>query len=471
MNRRLLLGFVLFAALVIVGFEVPLGFSLGANARATALTEVQNDGSSLGLVVSAALERADIAGARAVIQRFARAEHAVVVVVSSNEAKLAAGGGAREELADPTTRRILQSAGAGKAVGEEGSNDPDDDFLYAVVPLVVRDPPPSFNADTGSPGVARLVLLVAEPAAALHAQIRGDAVRLAIFGASALALAVAVGALLARSLTRPLGRIESTVASFGHGDLSVRVPAADGPMELRALGAAVNDMAVRIEDLLHAQRAFVADASHQLRTPLTALRLRLENLEGGGHDESEAESLAAAITETDRLSHVIDGLLVLARADGSRPDRVPVDASAIVDARIDAWGALAAEREVTLAEDTRADRSVVVLACEGYLEQVLDNLLANALDATPSGGTVLVSVDPHDDIADLHVIDTGRGMSAEERARAFDRFWRSEGAAPDGTGLGLAIVAQLVRVSGGTCWLDAAEGGGIDAVVRLPAAR
>jgi signal transduction histidine kinase len=468
MSRRLLLGFLLFATLVVVVFEVPLGLSLASNARATALTEVQNDGTSLGLVVSAALDRGDVSSARAVVTRFARVEHAVVVVLSNRGAVLVAGKGAREDLVDPTTGRILRAAGAGRASGEEGSNDPDDDFLYAVVPLALRDPPPSFNTERGAAGSARLVLLVAEPASALHAQIQSDAIRLALFGMGVLALAVAAGAVLARSLTRPLSRIESTVASYGHGKLDARAPADDGPPELRALGSTVNEMAGRLEELLQTQRSFVADASHQLRTPLTALHLRLENLEGklGPQD---AETLAAAIAETDRLSHVIDGLLVLARADGSRPERVPADAGAVVAARIDAWSALAAERGVGLSAST--ERPAMVLAGPGYLEQILDNLLANALDATPSGTSVRVEVDADEDVVDVHVVDTGRGMSAEERVRAFDRFWRSENASPDGTGLGLAIVAQLVRASGGTCWLDAGPDGGTDAVVRLPRAR
>ena len=111
------------------------------------------------------------------------------------------------------------------------------------------------------------------------------------------------------------------------------------------------------------------------------------------------------------------------------------------------------------------------LAGPGYLEQVLDNLLANAFDATPPGGAVRLSVVRTGDDVDVHVIDSGRGMRAEDRARAFDRFWRSEGSSADGSGLGLAIVAQLVHVSGGTCWLEAGPAGGIDAVVRLQAAR
>jgi len=472
MNRRLLAGFLIFAATLIVLFEVPLGLALASNPRATALAEVQNDGSSLGLVVSASLARGDPGGARAVIDRFAHAEHAVVVVINSHHVELSSGLGALEEMSDPSTRAILRSAGTGKAVGEEGSHDPDDDFLYSVVPVVLRGPPNSTRPEVKlGANSARLVLLVAEPAAPLHAQINRDAVRLALFGVVVLALAAVVGALLARSLTRPLAGIESTVSAFGSGDLSARVPPRSGPPELQALGETVNQMAGRLDDLLRAQRAFVADASHQLRTPLTALRLRLENLEGTLSERDAADELAPAIAETDRLSHVIDGLLVLARTDGSRPSLVAVDVASALEERIDAWGALAAERQVVLGLDaTRASHAkVCALAGPGYLEQVLDNLLANALDATPAGGSVRLSVERTGDDVDVHVIDSGCGMRAEDRARAFDRFWRSEASSADGSGLGLAIVAQLVHVSGGTCWLAPGPTGGIDAVVRLRA--
>jgi signal transduction histidine kinase len=474
MSRRLLAGFLIFAAALIVLFEIPLGLALASNARATALTEVQNDGSSIGLVVSASLARGDPAGARSVIDRFAHVEHAVVVVIDNRHVELSSGAGALEEMGDPATRVILRSAGTGKAVGEEGSHDPDDDFLYAVVPVVLKVPTTSTRPEPRvGTNSARLVLLVAEPAAPLHAQINRDAVRLALFGMVVLALAAGIGALLARSLTRPLAGIEATVSAYGSGDLSARVPPRRGPPELQALGETVNQMAGRLDDLLRAQRAFVADASHQLRTPLTALRLRLENLEGTLTARDAEDELAPAIAETDRLSHVIDGLLVLARTDGSRPALVTVDVSAALVERIDAWGALAGERHVVLELDAAGapNSHVRALAGPGYLEQVLDNLLANALDATPPGGFVRLSVGRIDDDVDVHVIDSGRGMRADDRARAFARFWRSEGSSADGSGLGLAIVAQLVHVSGGTCRLDAGPTGGIDAVVRLRAAR
>ncbi|MGO8877297.1 MAG: ATP-binding protein [Acidimicrobiales bacterium] len=473
MRRRLLAGFLLFALVFAALLEVPLGLSLARNARTTALSELQNDGSSLALLVGSALGRGSTAEAQALISRFALDEHAIVVVVSGGKLQLSAGSDAAEEMGDPATRAILARAALGRASGEEGSQDPDDDLLYVALPVV----PASTETSGPTPGVTSapfgVVLLVAEQAGPLHARIRGDWVKLGLFGAAMLAVAAAVGTLLARSLTKTLAGIETAVAAFGAGSLSERVPDGRGPAELRALGDTVNEMADRLEELLHTQRAFVADASHQLRTPMTALRLRLENLEGD-LDPAAGIDLAPAIAETDRLSRVVDGLLSLARTEGARPVRQPVDVGLALRERLEAWSALAEERQVSLADDSAAAApgqgvALSALACPGHVEQVLDNLLSNALDATPPGGRVSLSARRLDDGIEIHVVDTGPGMSAADRARAFDRFWRREGAQHAGSGLGLAIVAQLVRVSGGRTWLEAAPGGGVDAVVRLEA--
>jgi signal transduction histidine kinase len=467
MRRRLLTGFLAFAAVVIVLLEVPFGISLANNARQTALAEIERDADSLSIFVNASLQRGDTADAQAIITRFSRAEHAVVAVASGQSLRLAAGVGAREEMRDPTTEAILRSASGGQVVGEEGSNDPDDDFLYVAIPLSI-DVPGRSSASREAQKVG-LVLLVAQPAAPLHALIAHDRLELLLFGASMLAVAIALGIALAISLTRPLLRIEEAVEQLGAGRLSVRVAGQRGPPEMERLRLSLNAMADRTEELLDAQRAFVADASHQLRTPMTALRLRLENFEGS-IDAGDAAEWTSMISEVDRISRIVDGLLELARADGARPPLVDVDVAATLVERSDAWSALAEERGVTLAA-THGDTGVPLLARAGsdYVEQILDNLLANALDATPPRGVVSLEARRAGDLVELRVIDSGHGMSPADRDRAFDRFWRHQGTSRDGTGLGLAIVAQLVHVCGGEAWLEESSNGGIQAVVRLPA--
>jgi signal transduction histidine kinase len=157
-------------------------------------------------------------------------------------------------------------------------------------------------------------------------------------------------------------------------------------------------------------------------------------------------------------------LLTLARADRAETMPHPVNVGEIVDERLAAWSALADERGVRL--ETVPRDGAVALATPGRLEQVLDNLLANALDATPRGSAITVSVHLSGSAIEVHVADEGPGMSASDRARAFDRFWRA-GHGEHGFGLGLAIVQRLVTADGGRTELRESASGGLDAVVTL----
>jgi signal transduction histidine kinase len=465
MRGRLLAAFVLFAAVVIVLLEIPLDLVVASNLRSSALADLQREGASISVLVASTAGNGGQAEMSAIVRSFARSENGIVVVVTGGHVDASAGSGAAEELSDPRTKEIVKSAASGQVSGEEGSPEADDDYMYVALPVAKKA-----SQDQ--------VLLVAIPEGPVDRRIATEQLALGAVGLGMLIVAAGVGMMLSRSLTRPLRAIEEAVAAVGSGHLGARAPADTGPAEIRALGNTVNEMAERLEELVHTQRAFVADASHQLRTPLTALRLRLENLEVGGSGDLESD-LRAALAETDRLSRIVDGLLALARTEGTRPERVPVDVEAVLADRLEVWTPLAEERQVALrgAPEAAADGALTpqagplrALACEGYLEQMLDNFLANALEASPAGGRVTLFAVSGDDDVEVHVVDDGPGMTAADRENAFARFWRPEGATSDGTGLGLAIVAQLARVSGGMAWLAAAEGGGVDAVVRLDAA-
>jgi signal transduction histidine kinase len=222
-------------------------------------------------------------------------------------------------------------------------------------------------------------------------------------------------------------------------------------------------MAAQLQRLVESQQAFVADASHQLRTPLTALRLRLENLERDVDPPGRPE-LEGALAEVERLGRLVEGLLALARADAGVLPEETVDLERAVGERLGAWQALAEEREVELVRDLNGARTA--RASPERLGQVLDNLLANALEVSPRGGSIRLAACPSGDWVELHVVDQGPGMAPEQRAHAFDRFWRASGDGP-GFGLGLAIVRRLVAADGGEVELLEAPGGGLDAVVRL----
>ena len=166
----------------------------------------------------------------------------------------------------------------------------------------------------------------------------------------------------------------------------------------------------------------------------------------------------------ERLADLVGGLLALARADTGTASVATVDAVATARERVSHWTPLADERGVRIRAEAATPAPARI--AEGKLVQVLDNLIANALEVAPGGTTVTVSVRRGDDATEIHVVDEGPGLTAEQRERAFDRFWRA-GSGAGGSGLGLAIVRRLVETDEGSAALEDAAGGGIDAVVRL----
>jgi len=294
-----------------------------------------------------------------------------------------------------------------------------------------------------------------------------------LFGGAGLAslVALAMSVLLARWVSRPLRRLERAAATLGDGELSTRARAVGGPEEVRQLAASFDAMAGRIEELVGSERAFLADVSHQIRTPLTAMRLRLELLgQDLADDPVAAVEVRSTLGEVHRLSRMVDGLLAMARAHGRTAVRVPVAVDAVAAQRAETWWPVAQAGGVELWTDL-ADGLTAPLT-PGHLEQVLDNLLANALDASPQGGRIVVTGALTGNRIRLTVADEGPGMPAADRARAFERF-RSQTsrlrADRRGNGLGLAVVHALVTADGGDIRLDAAESGGLLVVLNLPA--
>jgi signal transduction histidine kinase len=213
---------------------------------------------------------------------------------------------------------------------------------------------------------------------------------------------------------------------------------------------------------------FAADASHQLRTPLTALRLKLERARDMvTKDPQGAEvRIAAAEAEADRLGNIIEGLLMLSRTEAQSAPIEVFDVANIARARIEHWQPLAAESAIKVRYEGPA--SALALAVPTAVEQIIDNFVDNALSIVPPKSTLTLRVAKSATTVELHVLDQGPGLSAEDCVRAFDRFWR---AASDnkGSGLGLAIVAQLARASGAAAALTPRPEGGIDASVRFKA--
>ena len=305
-------------------------------------------------------------------------------------------------------------------------------------------------------------LVLARPTGELNNRLRMLWTWLLGVAAVGLLAAGVAAVMLARWVGRPLSDLDVAAQKLGGGALGTRSPTGHGPPEVRRLALTFNTMAGRLEALVHGHQAMMADVSHQLRTPLAALRLRLDLLTQDA-DHATAAELAAAQGEIARLSRLVDGLLAIARAENvvGTPAEVAVDT--VIDDRAAAWRPVAEERGVELT--TACPGPVRVSLGDGHLEQILDNLLANALDAVPSGGHVRVSAAATGQGARITVADDGPGMSQARQEAAFRRFASSS---PPGVGLGLAIVHRLVTSNGGSATLSDTPGGGLTVTVDLP---
>ncbi|WP_330277649.1 HAMP domain-containing histidine kinase [Lentzea sp. NBC_00516] len=276
-----------------------------------------------------------------------------------------------------------------------------------------------------------------------------------------LILAAFLGLWLARRVTRPLRELNAMAGRLRDGDLTARAEET-GPPETRTLARTLNTATETIGTLVGSQRAFIGDASHQLRTPLTALRLSLDNVADGVDDPVVREDVDMATAEVVRMSRLVNGLLALARAEADVPHPEPVQVLDVVAERFTAWRAAADERSISLVSE---GFDIRVLATPGHLEQVLDNVLSNALEVSPDGATILVRTTRP---GLVEIIDAGPGLPEADRARAFDRFWRGQGlTGKGGSGLGLAIVKQLVTDDGGAVSLEASSSGGLCVRIRL----
>jgi signal transduction histidine kinase len=289
---------------------------------------------------------------------------------------------------------------------------------------------------------------------------------------------------LARWVNRPLKGLDAAARRLADGDLAIRAKVGSGPPELRRLGTTFNTMAGRLEALVHGNRAVIADVSHQLRTPLAALRLRLDLLAADtSHSDPEtAHELAGALDELARLSRLVDGLLTVARAENVVPVPTAVDVAEVASERVVAWHPVADDRSIVLIATAvgagsglgsalgvgrSAGAPVLAWIGEGHLEQILDNLIANALEALGPGNMVRLTTSATAAGVQITVADNGPGMSAEDRERAFLRFTTSS---PNGTGLGLAIVYRLAISNGGMARLDETPGGGLTVRLTFPGA-
>lgn len=290
--------------------------------------------------------------------------------------------------------------------------------------------------------------------------------------ATALATTVAY-----RRLGRPVGELLDAAEQVATGDFAAVKVEPDGPRDLRLLGTAFNDMATQLARTDDERRRFLADVSHELRTPLAVLQSGIEAQIDGVHPRDD-QHLASLLEETHRLGRLVDDLHTLALADAGRIvlHREPVAPAALAADAVAGHQALAERNAVTLRSSVtvQPNQPPVVEADPTRLRQVLDNLLANALRHTPSGGEVVLTVDALDASAAsddggavrFTVTDTGPGFPPDQLDFVFDRFTRA--ADSQGSGLGLSIARDLVHAHGGTITAANRPDGGAVVTVSLP---
>lgn len=463
MKIRLVGALVTVAALILVVFSIPLASFVAGVERDRLVTALERDAFILAGHAKETLnttEGAVLPSLQPYVDQYSTIDDARVVVtnstgqaVASNDASIVIG------TSFANRPEVAGALDGNPSVGERESVTLGERLVFVAVPVLLGDE---------VLGVVRL----SNPKSRIDKEVRERILGILVAGICTLLAAIGVAIPLALTIARPISRLTRRTESLAEGDFSVRADDSTGPPELRELSRSFNAMAGRIGLMIDNQRQFAGSVSHQLRTPLTALRLRLEQAQDAIGDDNIplADALEASRAEADRLQEMVEQLLALSRLEGGKTTTVTVDASDIVRSRVSMWEPLAGEKEIALHITGLDSAACVVL--EGALEQIVDNFIDNALTATPEGSSIMIDVHRAAGHVLVDVIDDGPGLSDDQRRLAFERFWRgpTKENSP-GTGLGLAIVRQLAVASGGTAELLARPDGksGVCARVTLVA--
>lgn len=349
-----------------------------------------------------------------------------------------------DTVVDTSGRPELDSALHGEVRSEQRySSTLGEDLLLVAVPV---------HEGTKLVGAVRL----SEPLGQVRSGVHRTWLGLAGVGIAVLLVGLVVELILASSLARPVSRLEEAARRLGSGELGARATP-EGPREFHGLAESFNEMADTLSTNLEAQREFVAYASHQLRTPLTGLTLRLEAIRKGRGDP--VEQATRAQVEAGRLASLVRDLLALASASSVEPVGGRIDLHEVSLHAVDRWSDRAQRAGKSLS--LQSDGSAWAWADAADVEHILDNLLDNAVRYCPPGAAITVETESRGNGGALIVADDGPGIPPADRARVFERFYRGttgQHSGP-GTGLGLSIVEQLVHRWGGRVRLADGQGG------------
>lgn len=446
--------------LLVFGLGVPLALTVAAGEQQALFLDRLTDTTRFAALAQRPITDDQPESLRDELRRYEEV-YGVAVAVFARNRQPAVSSSEPDDLAVPTVMDAVATALAGRR-SEVGSQL----LPWADEPLVLSIP---VLVD----GEVRGAVVTVSPTDTARERVLWWWVLILAGSVVAFLLALVIALPIVRWVLRPVLRLDEATGALVGAVVGGREvdPVGDdsGPPELRKLSRSFDQMAASVYDALAAQRAFVADASHQLRNPLTALKLRLVNLEG--HVDAEAEvHREAAVAESNRLKRILDELLAMARAESAAGEPVAIDVDQVVAERIEEWRVVA-DHEGVLLETTGGARGAWALVSARGLDAVLDALLDNALKFTPRGAGVEVAVRVHGTRLTVAVRDHGPGLRAEELERATDRFWRSPGHQNmPGSGLGLAIVSRIAARAGGSVALDLPDGGGLRVSVELPLA-
>lgn len=451
---------MLITGLVLLVQTVPLAQYLRAVEYDRLLTSLERDAFVLAGTSEEALEDGDPAALALVeiaAQQYREAGGGRVVVVNvggeaivtSDDDESAIGG-------DYSSRpEIAETLGGTISTGSRYSNTLQQQLVYVAVPVL------------SGPNILGAVRLT-YPEATVDDAVGERLSVISVVALLTLVMAGLAGVIFSGTVTRRLQVLTATTERLAAGDLSARAEPNAGAPELVRLARSFNRMADRLAALIDEQRAFAAHASHQLRTPLTALRLKLERARDlvDSDPAGAAARLAAAEQEADRLATIVEGLLALGRAGASIVPSERVDLGQIARERVEQWQPLAAESNVKISVSGPA--TIAVRGVPTGVDQIIDNIIDNALAVAPSPSSIRITL-TGGSRPTITVADEGPGMSDEDLANAFEPFWRGTTTTP-GTGLGLAIVAELTAASGATVVLRRREPHGLEVVVAFESA-
>jgi len=461
-RKRLLVAMVGLSLVTLLIHDVPLSLHLQEIERDRIITSLQRDAFTLSNQVSPLMDdEADVREVeiQQVLDGFEVVNEETAIVVDEYGYLMASTATTFTVGSDYASRPEVSAALLGSPTsGTRLSNSIGGELVYVAVPVF-------------SGAQVRGVVRVTLPTSILDSRVREQLRNVIAAGFATILLAILVAFIFARSVSEPIEKLRRATDRFAGGDLSANAEAG-GPKEIRKLAQSFNDMALRISGLVRRQKSFAGDASHQLRTPLTALRLRLEQATTSidSSPDLAKEHIEEALNETDRLSHLVEQLLQLARTEGAVLEKTMCDISQFMEERADEWDALATERGLVIqkgiAAGLHADVSQVAL------REIVDNYIDNAFESSAAGGVIEFIAWEQSSCIELIIRDSGKGLTTEQRESAFERFWRGADSANrrSGSGLGLAIVAQLAQASGLAVELRESPKGGVDAVLVIPSA-